>query len=58
MKKPKNWQVGAYAIAASSALALATGASAATLKITVDNLAPEKGTLLTPAWFGFHDGTL
>lgn len=52
-----GWKVGAYALAASSALALAPAASAATLKITVDNLAPDKGTFLTPAWFGFHDGS-
>lgn len=48
------------ALAATSALAstltFAPTANAASLKITVDNLAPENGTLLTPAWFGFHDG--
>ncbi len=46
----------ASAIAASSTLALAPLADAATLKITVDNLAPTNGTFLTPVWFGFHDG--
>ncbi len=46
----------ASAIAAGSTLALAPMASAATLKITVDNLAPTNGTFLTPVWFGFHDG--
>lgn len=25
--------------------------------ISVENLAPENGTFLTPVWFGFHDGT-
>ncbi len=36
---------------------MATAASAATLKVTIENLAPINGTLLTPAWVGFHDGT-
>ena len=26
------------------------------VKVTVENLAPENGTFLTPAWIGFHDG--
>jgi hypothetical protein len=56
MKRHNKWKVGAYAIAATSTLALSTAAGAATLKITVDNLAPSQGTLLTPVWFGFHDG--
>ena len=47
----------ASAIAAGSTLALAPVASAATLRITVDNLAPANGTFLTPTWFGFHDGS-
>ncbi|MGB7273222.1 MAG: spondin domain-containing protein, partial [Geitlerinemataceae cyanobacterium] len=25
--------------------------------VSIENLAPEKGTFLTPLWFGFHDGT-
>ena len=41
----------------SATLAIAPSARAASLKITVDNLAPDNGTFLTPAWFGFHDGT-
>jgi hypothetical protein len=28
-----------------------------TLKITVENISPAKGCILTPLWFGFHDGT-
>ena len=36
---------------------VATAASAATLKVTIENLAPTNGSLLTPAWVGFHDGT-
>ncbi|MEL6814946.1 MAG: spondin domain-containing protein [Cyanobacteria bacterium J06598_3] len=38
-------------------LALAPAAQAASIRITVDNLAPDNGTFLTPAWFGFHDGS-
>ncbi len=25
--------------------------------VSIENLAPNKGTFLTPLWFGFHDGT-
>ncbi len=45
------------AIATSSILTLAMSASAATLRITIDNLAPTNGTAITPTWFGFHDGS-
>ena len=53
-----QWKVGGIAIASTiaSTLALAPAANAASIRITVDNLAPENGTFLTPAWFGFHDG--
>jgi hypothetical protein len=34
----------------------ASAASAATLKVSIENLAPQNGTLLTPLWVGFHDG--
>ncbi|MEL6470380.1 MAG: spondin domain-containing protein [Cyanobacteria bacterium J06623_4] len=47
----------AGAIAAASVLAIAPLASAATLRVTVSNLAPENGTFLTPVWFGLHDGS-
>ena len=47
----------AAAMSLGAVTTLATAASAATLKVTVDNLAPINGTLLTPAWVGFHDGT-
>ncbi|MEO0458651.1 MAG: spondin domain-containing protein, partial [Cyanobacteria bacterium P01_A01_bin.114] len=36
---------------------LAASAMAATLRITVDNLAPTNGNFLTPVWFGLHDGS-
>ena len=28
-----------------------------TLEVTVENLSPENGGLITPVWFGFHDGS-
>ncbi|MGK7879662.1 MAG: spondin domain-containing protein [Crocosphaera sp.] len=37
-------------------LTLSSAAEALTLKITVESLTPTNGTLLTPVWFGFHDG--
>ncbi|MBD0263269.1 MAG: spondin domain-containing protein [Tolypothrix sp. Co-bin9] len=46
----------AAAIASASVLAIASTASAASLKITVENLAPQGGTLITPLWFGLHNG--
>ncbi|MEO1389163.1 MAG: spondin domain-containing protein [Cyanobacteria bacterium J06634_6] len=53
-----QWKLGGIAIASTiaSTLVLAPVASAASIRITVDNLAPDNGTFLTPAWFGFHDG--
>ena len=38
-------------------LAMAANAMAATLRVTVDNLAPVNGSFLTPVWVGFHDGS-
>lgn len=43
-------------MATGSLLTVASVASAATLKVSVENLAPQNGTLLTPLWVGFHDG--
>jgi hypothetical protein len=47
----------AAAIASTSVLTVASTASAASLKITVENLAPQGGTLVTPLWFGLHNGS-
>lgn len=47
----------AAAISLGAMTTMATAASAATLRITIENLAPTNGGLLTPAWVGFHDGT-
>jgi hypothetical protein len=47
----------ASAISTSSVLTLALSANAATLRITIDNLAPTNGTALTRTWFGFHNGS-
>ncbi|YAF97167.1 MAG: spondin domain-containing protein [Nodularia sp. CChRGM 3473] len=40
-----------------STLTMASAASAATLKVTIENLAPQQGIVVTPLWVGFHDGT-
>ena len=39
------------------ALITSTQVEAATIKVTVESLAPENGTFLTPVWTGFHDGS-
>ncbi|MGF1604112.1 MAG: spondin domain-containing protein [Thermosynechococcaceae cyanobacterium] len=38
-------------------LTMTVGATAATLRVTVDNLGPVNGTFTTPLWFGVHDGS-
>ncbi|OLT65962.1 MULTISPECIES: spondin domain-containing protein [Moorena] len=43
-------------VTVTSTLAMASRATAATLKVTIESLAPENGTLLTPVWVGFHNG--
>ncbi|MEL4896507.1 spondin domain-containing protein [Crocosphaera sp. Alani8] len=43
-------------LTAGSILTFSSAASALTLKISVESLTPTNGTLLTPVWFGFHDG--
>ncbi|ELR99740.1 spondin domain-containing protein [Gloeocapsa sp. PCC 73106] len=43
-------------LAATSYLLATSAASAVTLRVTIENLSPQNGTLLTPLWFGFHDG--
>lgn len=63
IKNPMNTQALAFQVraimallTAGSMLTVASDASALTLKISVENLSPTNGTLLTPLWFGFHDG--
>ena len=43
-------------LATGSLLTVASAASAASLKVSIENLSPQNGTLLTPLWVGFHDG--
>lgn len=53
----KNSGIITATIAASSLLAMASTATASTLvKVTIENLAPTDGTVITPLWVGFHDG--
>ena len=47
----------ASTLAIGATLAMAANAMAATLRVTVDNLAPVNGSFLTPVWVGFHDGS-
>lgn len=47
----------ATSLAISATTALTASAMAATLRVTVDSLAPDNGNLLTPVWVGFHDGS-
>ena len=42
-------------LATGSLLTMAPAASAASLKVSIEN-APQNGTVLTPLWVGFHDG--
>ncbi|AOY79521.1 spondin domain-containing protein [Moorena producens JHB] len=44
-------------VTVTSTLAMASSATAATLKVTIESLAPENGTLFTPVWVGFHNGS-
>ena len=50
----KRWPVGIMAFG----LLLNSSLNATTIKVTIENLAPEAGTHLTPVWIGFHDGSL
>lgn len=46
------------AIAAlSSTMTMASAAKAITLNLSVENLGPENGAVLSPVWFGLHDGS-
>ena len=51
-----NRSMVAALLAIGSVTTLTSSASAATLRVSVENLAPENATLLTPLWVGFHDG--
>ena len=44
-------------LASGTILATSVAAQAATIRVTVESLTPNGGTLLTPVWTGFHDGT-
>ncbi|BAB74500.1 spondin domain-containing protein [Anabaena sp. FACHB-709] len=52
----KNRVLTSTILAMSSTLMLATSATAATLRVKIENLAPQGGTFLTPLWVGFHNG--
>jgi hypothetical protein len=44
-------------LAAAIGCGIGTGAVGQTVTVTIENLAPSNGGLLTPFWVGFHDGT-
>lgn len=46
----------AIILASGAMLSTATIVKAATIRVTVESLTPDNGTLLTPVWTGFHDG--
>ena len=46
-----------YLLSALTAVTVAQTASAAKIKVTIDNLAPAGGVYFTPVWVGFHDGS-
>ncbi|MBT0960099.1 spondin domain-containing protein [Denitromonas iodatirespirans] len=50
-------RLAALAAFAGGTLIAAPAAHAALIKITVENLAPANGTVLTPMWVGVHDGS-
>jgi Spondin_N len=49
-------QTIAATLAISSLFAITNKVSAATIRVTVENLAPQNGVFVTPLWVGFHDG--
>ncbi|MEA5533411.1 spondin domain-containing protein [Crocosphaera sp. XPORK-15E] len=53
----KNKKILSSILAFGSVLATASTATALTLKVEVENLAPTGGIQLTPVWVGFHDGS-
>ena len=46
-----------YLLSALTAVTVAQTASAAKIKVTIDNLAPPGGVYLTPVWVGFQNGS-
>ena len=40
-----------------SVITTASATQALTLKVEVENIAPDRGVALSPVWVGFHDGS-
>jgi hypothetical protein len=53
----KNVKVLSSILAFGSVLATASTATALTIKVDIQNLAPTGGIQLTPVWVGFHNGS-
>ncbi len=47
----------AITLSLTSLLTIPLEVKAITLKITLENLTPPQGAIVTPLWFGFHDGS-
>lgn len=59
---PRDWKrLGLAVIAAAGLLAGPLSdvqAAPVEVRVTIENLAPTDGTLITPVWVGFHDGSI
>ena len=53
----KNSKALLTVLTVGSVVTTASAAQALTLKVEVENLAPDGGVALTPVWVGFHDGS-
>jgi hypothetical protein len=53
----RNLWATTLAIASTLTLTSITFAAPTTIKVTLENIAPEEGLIITPVWIGFHDGS-
>ncbi len=53
----KNSGVRVAMLAVSSTLMMASTATAIPVRVSIENLAPSDGLVVTPLWVGFHDGS-
>ncbi len=53
----QNSTIALMAVASTLSIASVASAETMTVKVTIENLAPDKGLVITPLWVGFHDGS-
>ncbi len=53
----KNQKIIPLIVGVVSNFTMVSAATAATLKVTIENIAPETGVVVTPLWVGFHNGS-